>query len=162
MIAPQRKRGKGFPCPPNAKKHSIPPVMLEYCARIRNIKPVCQGLAESPLMPLWSVEVRIGRSELARLHGPKVFWTYSAHGAMLCPIPLAKHCGNESVGRCEHCAFAKKNLSYLSNALLILRCKFKYSQAEVQHATYAGTQPYCVLLGVRAPDCLYIRRSFSM
>jgi hypothetical protein len=28
--------------------------------------------------------------------------------------------------------------------------------------TYAGTQPYCVLLSVRAPDCLYIRRSFSM
>jgi hypothetical protein len=41
----------------------------------------------------------------------KIFWTYSAHGPMLCPIPLANHRGNESVGRCERCAFAKKNLS---------------------------------------------------
>src|SRR5437016_4223954 len=29
-------------------------------------------------------------------------------------------------------------------------------------ASYAGTQPYWVLLGAIAPDCLYIRRSFSM
>src|SRR5438309_8479035 len=28
-------------------------------------------------------------------------------------------------------------------------------------ASYAGTQPYWVLLGAIAPDCLYIRRSFS-
>jgi hypothetical protein len=28
--------------------------------------------------------------------------------------------------------------------------------------SYAGTQPYCVLLGMRAPDCLYIRCIFSM
>jgi hypothetical protein len=63
-----------------------------------------------------------------------------------CLIKIAEHCvvasswqGQIGVG-CNRGGFFGRSLS----------------------ATYAGTQPYCVLLGVRAPDCLYIRRSFSM
>ena len=42
------------------------------------------------------------------------------------------------------------------------RPKLDFEISRRYSPTYARTQPYCVLLGVRAPDCLYIRRSFSM